>query len=372
MKERRERSFPPPRSLPMKTETERLNTCLPLVVAWYDRVRRPLPWRQEPTPYHVWLSEIMLQQTRIEAVIPYYHRFLAQYPTVAALAQAEDERLMKLWEGLGYYSRARNLKKAAVQIMEQYGGHLPQQAAALKKLPGIGDYTAGAIASIAYGQPEPAVDGNVLRVLARLLASEEDIALTGTKARFTALLRQSYPSGREAALLTEGIMELGETICIPNGEARCAACPLQAHCLAHETDTVTRYPVKSPLRERRLEQRTVLLLRHDGRYAIRKREGKGLLAGLWEFPNVLGRLSPAEAAAWAEAQGLTVTACAPCPPGKHVFTHVEWHMDAWLLDCAEEAGAFLWKSPVEIRDGFSVPIAFRFCLKLINGKALRD
>ena len=165
-------------------------------------------------------------------------------------------------------------------------------------------------------------------------------------------------------------MELGETVCIPNGEAKCAACPLQAHCLAHETDTVARYPVKSPPRELRLQQRTVLLLRHDGRYAIRKREGKGLLAGLWEFPNVLGCLNQAEAAAWAEAQGLTVTACAPCPPGKHVFTHVEWHMDAWLLDCAEEAGDFLWKSPAEISDGFSVPTAFRFCLKLINGKRL--
>ena len=207
-------------------------------------------------------------------------------------------------------------------------------------------------------------------MLARLLASEEDIALAGTKARFTALLRQSYPSGKEAALLTEGIMELGETICIPNGEAKCAACPLQAHCLAHETDTVARYPVKSPPRERRLEQRTVLLLRHEGRYAIRKREEKGLLAGLWEFPNVLGCLNQAEAAAWAESQGLTVTVCAPCPPGKHVFTHVEWHMDAWLLDCAEEAGAFLWKSPAEISDGFSVPTAFRFCLKLISGKRL--
>ena len=353
-------------------ETEKLKSCLPLVIQWYAQNGRPLPWRQEPSPYRVWLSEIMLQQTRIEAVIPYYRRFLRELPTVEALAGAEDERLMKLWEGLGYYSRARNLKKAAVQIMEQYGGHLPQQAAALKKLPGIGDYTAGAIASIAYGQPEPAVDGNVLRVLARLLASEEDIALTGTKARFTALLRQSYPSGREAALLTEGIMELGETICIPNGEAKCAACPLQAHCLAHETDTVARYPVKSPPRERRLEQRTVLLLRHAGRYAIRKREGKGLLAGLWEFPNVLGRLSPAEAAAWAEAQGLTVTACVPCPPGKHIFTHVEWHMEAFLLDCAGEGGPFLWKSPAEISGEYSVPTAFRFCMKLINGKALRD
>ncbi|MGN0983111.1 MAG: A/G-specific adenine glycosylase [Candidatus Limivicinus sp.] len=353
----------------MINETERIEQCLPLIVAWYQQVRRPLPWRQEPAPYHVWLSEIMLQQTRIEAAIPYYHRFLAQYPTVAALAQAEEEQLMKLWEGLGYYSRARNLKKAAVRIVEQYGGRLPQQAVELKKLPGIGDYTAGAIASIAYGQPEPAVDGNVLRVLARLLASREDIALAGTKARFTALLRQSYPSGREAALLTEGIMELGETICIPNGEAKCAACPLQAHCLAHETDTVARYPVKSPPKERRLEQRTVLLLHHNGRYAIRKREGKGLLAGLWEFPNVLGRLSPAEAIAWAEAQGLTVTVCTPCPGGKHIFTHVEWHMDAYLLDCTGETGDFLWQSPQEIKRDFSVPTAFRFCLKLISGKA---
>lgn len=351
----------------MNTESEKLNICLPLIVAWYERVRRPLPWRQEPTPYHIWLSEIMLQQTRIEAVIPYYRRFLAQYPTVAALAQAEDERLMKLWEGLGYYSRARNLKKAAVQIMENYGGRLPQQAAELKKLPGIGDYTAGAIASIAYGQPEPAVDGNVLRVLARLLASEEDIALAGTRARFTALLRQSYPSGREAALLTEGIMELGETVCVPNGEAKCAVCPLRLHCLARAADAVARCPVKSPPKERRLEQRTVLLLRHEGNFALRKREEKGLLAGLWEFPNVLGRLSPAEAAAWAEAQGLTVTSCTPCPPGKHVFTHVEWHMDAFLLGCAGETGAFLWKSLREIDRDFSIPAAFRFCLKLIAG-----
>lgn len=353
----------------MMTETQRIEQCLPLLVQWYAGCRRPLPWRQVPSPYHVWLSEIMLQQTRIEAVIPYYQRFLAQYPTVAALAQAEEEQLLKLWEGLGYYSRARNLKKAAVQIMDQYGGQLPSQAAELKKLPGIGEYTAGAIASIAYGQPEPAVDGNVLRVLARLLASEEDIALAGTKSRFTALLRQSYPSGREAALLTEGIMELGETVCIPNGEARCDACPLQAHCLAHAAGTVARYPVKSPPRERRLEQRTVLLLRQNGRYAIRKREEKGLLAGLWEFPNVLGRLSPAEAVAWAEAQGLSVTACTPCPSGKHVFTHVEWHMDAFLLDCTGEAGDFLWKTPAEIQRDFSVPTAFRFCLKLIAGKA---
>ena len=352
----------------MMNETERIEQCLPLLVAWYQQVRRPLPWRQEPTPYHVWLSEIMLQQTRIEAVIPYYERFLAHYPTVADLARAEEEQLMKLWEGLGYYNRARNLKKAALWIMEQYGGNLPQQASELKKLPGIGDYTAGAIASIAYGQPEPAVDGNVLRVLSRLLASGEDIALAGTRARFTALLRRSYPCGEDAALVTEGIMELGETVCIPNGEARCAVCPLQAHCLASETDTVARYPVKSPPRERRQERRTVLLLRHDGRYAIRKREEKGLLAGLWEFPNVPGRLSPPEAAAWAEERGLRVAACTPCPPGKHVFTHVEWHMDAYLLDCVGESGEFFWQSPQDIKRDFSVPTAFRFCLKLISGK----
>lgn len=239
----------------MQKETIQLNTCLPLIARWYACARRDLPWRRTREPYHIWLSEIMLQQTRIEAVIPYYHRFLSRFPDIRALAQAEDAQLVKLWEGLGYYSRARYLKKAAVLIMERYGGELPRQAAELKKLPGIGDYTAGAISSIAFGEPEPAVDGNVLRVITRVLACGEDIRLAGTRSRITELLRRCYPAGEDAALLTEGIMELGETVCIPNGEARCRECPLQAHCLAHKNGIEAQFPVKSPMKKRRVEEK---------------------------------------------------------------------------------------------------------------------
>ena len=348
-----------------RAEREKLNICLPLIIRWYREAGRPLPWRQEPESYHVWISEIMLQQTRIEAVIPYYERFLRAFPDVESLSRAEDDRLMKLWEGLGYYSRARNLKKAAVQVMERYGGSLPRQAEELKKLPGIGDYTAGAIASIAYGQPEPAVDGNVLRVMTRLLACPENILSPKTRARLTELLRQSYPGGEEASLLTQGIMELGETICIPNGEARCDRCPVREHCTAHQTDTVGRFPVKSPPRERRTEERTVLLLRHQGRYAIRRRPERGLLAGLWEFPNTEGRLSEEEALAFVHALGLKPLSCAPCGETKHVFTHVEWRMGAYLVDCAGEGGGFLWKSPGQLQSGYPVPTTFRFYQKRI-------
>lgn len=352
----------------MTTQTVQLNSCLPLIARWYEGNRRPLPWRLAPTPYHVWLSEIMLQQTRIEAVIPYYERFLSQLPTVEALARVEDDRLMKLWEGLGYYSRARNLKKAAEQIVRQYGGELPREAAELKKLPGIGEYTAGAIASIAYGQPEPAVDGNVLRVMTRLLACGEDVAAAKTRAHITALLRESYPSGRDAALLTEGIMELGETVCIPNGEARCPQCPLREHCLAHREGSVERYPVRAPKKERRVEERTVLLLRHGERYAIRKRPAQGLLARLWEFPNTEGKLSEAEAAAYAGTLGVSVCTCVPCGKAKHIFTHVEWHMSAYLMDCEQESGDLQWKTPEEIRRGYSIPTAFRAYQRLISGE----
>ena len=199
------------------TDKETIEQALPRIAAWYAGAARPLPWRLSPTPYHVWISEIMLQQTRIEAVIPYYERFLAALPDIPALAAVEDDRLMKLWEGLGYYSRARNLKKAAVLVCERHGGELPASAAELRSLPGIGDYTAGAIASIAFGLSEPAVDGNVLRVLSRLLADGRDVLNPAVRREAAALLRASYPAGEAAALVTEGLMELGETVCVPSG-----------------------------------------------------------------------------------------------------------------------------------------------------------
>ena len=342
------------------TENERLiRDCIPRIISWYASARRDLPWRRDPTPYQVWVSEIMLQQTRIGAVLGYYERFLHTFPTVEALASADDDVLMKLWEGLGYYSRARNLKKAAGIIVCDYGGRLPDTARELKKLPGIGDYTAGAIASIAYGQPEPAVDGNVLRIVMRLFACGDDITDPKVKANVTELLRAHYPAGREAALLTEGIMELGEVLCLPSGEARCEDCPVRELCRAHTVGEVSHYPVKTPKKERRQEKRTVLLLHCGEKYALRRRPNRGLLAGLWEFPNVEGWLTEEEVTAWVADQGSVVLSCAPCGEAKHIFTHLEWHMRGYDVSCEREIPGYEWMTSAQIRESCSIPTALR-------------
>ena len=333
------------------------------LIDWCAAVRRPLPWRLSPTPYHVWVSEIMLQQTRIEAVIPYYTRFLEALPDIPSLAAVEEDRLLKLWEGLGYYSRARNLQKAAKIVMTDFGGELPREAAKLRTLPGIGDYTAGAIAYIAYGEPEPAVDGNVLRVMTRVLACPDDILQPKTRAGIASLLRGHYPRGERAGLLTEGIMELGETVCLPNAAPKCEACPLNTICRACLRGETDRYPVKSPPRERRIEQRTVLLLCCGEKYAVRKREGKGLLAGLWEFPNLDGALDEAEALDAVRALGGEAVGIEPCGEAKHVFTHVEWHMRGYRIALAEELPGFLWKTPEEIKMNCPIPTALRYYQK---------
>ena len=344
------------------TDAEIIEQALPRIADWYALSRRVLPWREEPTPYRVWISEIMLQQTRIEAVIPYYLRFLSELPDVAALAAVEEDRLLKLWEGLGYYSRARNLKRAAELVMRDYGGELPRTAAALRSLPGIGDYTAGAIASIACGEPEPAVDGNVLRVLSRLLEHDGDILSPAVKKSVIALLREHYPSGEAAALTTEGLMELGETVCIPNGAPKCELCPWKSLCRAHQNGTEENYPVKAPPKPRRIEERTVLLLRWGDRWAIRQREKKGLLAGLWEFPNEEGFVTEAELRArFPQAERI-----APCGRAKHIFTHVEWHMQGWLLELKKPLPGLTWETAEAIRSRYSVPTALKAYLALIE------
>ena len=330
------------------------------ICEWYAASRRMLPWRQDPTPYHTWIAEIMLQQTRIEAVIPYYARFLEELPDVPSLAAVSEDRLLKLWEGLGYYSRARNLKKAAVQLVEKYGGELPASAEELRKLPGIGDYTAGAIASIAFGLPEPAVDGNVLRVVTRLLACPEDIAKAPVRRKTAELLRGAYPAGKEAGILTEGIMELGETVCLPNAVPRCEVCPLRTLCLAHLAGEELSYPVKSAPGKRRTEQKTVFLLDCKGRFALRRRDDRGLLAGLWEFPNAEGQLTEQEAVRQVSDWGLRAEDIAFCGEAKHIFTHVEWQMTGYLVHCTEAAGSFLWCSAEEIDSRYSLPTAFRY------------
>ena len=329
-------------------------------------VRRPLPWRQDPTPYHVWVAEIMLQQTRIEAVIPYYTRFLKELPAIPDLASVPEDRLLKLWEGLGYYSRARNLKKAAALLQEQYGGSLPASAAELRRLPGIGDYTAGAIASIAFGLPEPAIDGNVLRVITRLTAFADDIADTKTKSAVKNALRACYPSGYEAGLLTEGIMELGETVCLPNGVPHCDFCPLANLCMAHRDGQELRFPVKTAKKPRRVERKTVLLLRCGNCFAVRRRPGTGLLAGLWEFPTVDGTLTSAQAARFAAEQSVSVRDLVPCGTSKHIFTHVEWYMSGFLLECENEVPNFIWRTPEAIAAEIPLPTAFRPWQKKIN------
>ena len=345
------------------TDERILRGAVPLLVEWDRASRRALPWRDEPSPYHVWISEIMLQQTRIDAVIAYYLRFLEAFPNVASLAAADDDRLMKLWEGLGYYSRARNLKKAACQLVEQNGGELPRGAAELRKLPGIGEYTAGAIASLAFGEPEPAVDGNVLRVVMRLLACADDVMEQRTRRRVTALLREIYPRGEAAARLTEGLMELGETLCVPNGEPACPLCPLRSLCRAAAEGAAKDYPVRSQPKARKIEQRTVLLPRCGERFAIRRRPESGLLAGLWEFPNAEGELSPE---ALCEELGLRPLRIQSCGRAKHVFTHVEWRMRGYLADCEQEAEGLVWRSPGEIEERYPIPTAFRYFKKQLS------
>ena len=353
----------------MKKESKKINPLpselVSPLVAWYREHRRSLPWREDKDPYKIWISEIMLQQTRIEAVIPYYYRFLSELPTPAALASVEDDRLMKLWEGLGYYSRARNLKAAAVEIVEGHGGALPADYAALRALKGIGDYTAGAIASIAFGLPEPAVDGNVLRVLMRLTAREDDIAQGATKKAVTEWLRAIYPTGADAGDLTEALMELGERICIPAGIPKCAECPLASLCLSKEKELWRSLPKKSPKKEKRTEEYTVLLLRSEGRIALRKRSDGGLLAGLWEFPSLTGFLSESDALRFAEEHGLAPKTVIPSVSSSHIFTHIVWSMKAFEVECDNPSPEFSWVTPDELRQSVALPTAFRAYRKRI-------
>ncbi len=330
---------------------------IPLLLEWYEKNKRPLPWRNDPTPYHVWISEIMLQQTRIEAVIPYYERFLKELPDIKSLSEAPDDKLMKLWEGLGYYSRARNLKKAALAVMENHNGELPKTAKELRSLAGIGDYTAGAIASICFGEPEPAVDGNVLRVMMRYLGKEDDISLQSTKKMLSENLRAVYPTGEDAKKLTPAIMELGESVCIPNGEAKCESCPLSALCVANQKNLKDTLPVKSAKKPRKQEEKTVFLLSFRGTYAIHKRPDKGLLAKLWEFPNVNGKLSEADALSF--LQSLSPIAIRPTVDAVHIFTHIEWHMTGYAAECTAPSDEFVWKSAEEILSDYAIPSAFR-------------
>lgn len=335
---------------------------------------RDLPWRDEPTPYHVWISEIMLQQTRAAVVRAYYLRFLDALPTVADLAACDDDALMKLWQGLGYYSRARNLKRAAQAVVTQHSGTVPTDFDALLALPGIGRYTASAVASFAYGQPRPAVDGNFLRVAARVTANPIDIAKDTAKRALEAALAPSYPTGKDAGLLNEAFMDLGATICLPNGAPLCRTCPAARLCLAHDRGTELDYPVKAAGKARRKEKRTVLLLSCGDRIAIRKRPAKGLLAGLWEYPNIDGKLTKRAVREQLTAEGFRVRSIMPLPPARHIFSHIEWDLTGWAVHVADTnepplmaadspEGAptpLLWVNRADLAETYSIPAAFGY------------
>ena len=327
------------------------------LLPWYEENRRDLPWRKDKDPYHIWVSEIMLQQTRVEAVKGYYARFLQVLPTVSDLAKADDELLHKLWEGLGYYSRVRNLKKAAGQIMERHGGVFPAGHAQVSDLAGIGPYTAGAVCSIAFNLPTPAVDGNVLRLISRLTDDDTPIDKPAYRKQITENLASIYPD--RAGDFTQALMELGATICGPNRKPDCHLCPCKAFCLGYQNGTAEDLPVKKAKPQRRQEDKTVFILSCDGFYALRKRPDKGLLAGLWEFPNVTGKLDMKAAVSEVEKSGLKVKEVIRQVEKKHVFTHVEWGMSGVYLEVKEKTGDYVWLSADQISGQMALPTAFR-------------
>ncbi len=328
---------------------------------WYNENARDLLWRRDTEPYHVWLSEIMLQQTRVEAVSGYYRRFLEALPTVQALAAADDDELMKLWQGLGYYSRARNLKKAAKKIVDEYGGVFPETYREILALPGIGPYTAGAISSICFGLPTPAVDGNVLRVFARLTAYEKPVDTEEAKKEIAENLRPLYAQGN-CGVLTQSLMELGACVCAPNGAPKCERCPLVSLCEAHKKGAWEKYPLKTEKRKRKDVPLAALLLRCGGKYAIIKRPEKGLLAGLWEFPNTAIKDESAaltEAAEYAAALGVKPTELLRRIEYVHIFTHVQWRVQAFYFTCAAMPETLTWATKEELESVYAVPSAFR-------------
>lgn len=331
------------------------------LVSWYREHKRDLPWRNTPDPYRIWVSEIMLQQTRVEAVKPYYERFLEVFPTVKELAGASEDKLLKLWEGLGYYNRVRNMQKAAIQIMDEHEGKFPVTYEEVRDLKGIGSYTAGAIVSFAYGIPKPAVDGNVLRVITRLTADDSDIMKQSTKAEIEKRLEAVIP-GDAAGDFNQGLIELGALVCVPNGQPRCAQCPLTDMCRARKMGNAEGYPVKTKGKKRRVEKRTVLVFYDGDKVAIAKRKDRGLLAGLYEFPNVMGHLSMREVKDMCKDMGLMPVRIRELARAKHIFSHVEWDMTGYEIKVDElektNRKGLLFVHPEEVRKEYPMPSAF--------------
>lgn len=380
---------------------------------WFRNNARVLPWRENPTAYYVWISEIMLQQTRVEAVKPYFDRFIRELPDVQALAECPEDKLLKLWEGLGYYNRVRNLKIAANQIMEEYNGQIPSEYKELLKLKGIGHYTAGAVSSIAFGKAVPAVDGNVLRVISRVTADDSDIMKQSVRTHmedklFALMNRNSMADGKETTLkqtpynieetqpvmvvpsiFNQALMELGATVCVPNGAPHCEVCPWGKLCEARKQNRIEELPVKKKAKARRIEEKTVLIVKDGEQLALHKRGSKGLLAGLYELPNVEGHLSEQEVLEYVRMQGYEPVRIQPTCEAKHIFSHVEWHMKGYAVfleakeypvselqgDLAEDSDLFVEEKKKEdwifieveeTKDNYAIPSAFSKYAEYLN------
>lgn len=350
----------------MKVFVTNLGQLADPLLTWFDANKRILPWREDTSPYRVWVSEIMLQQTRVEAVKPYFERFMRELPSVKALADADTEKLLKLWEGLGYYNRARNLQKAARQVVDEYDGQMPGDYDKLLALPGIGSYTAGAIASISFQVCRPAVDGNVLRVLSRITLNGEDILSQKVKRYWEDTLREVMPKDRPGDF-NQALMELGATVCVPNGAPHCDACPLGGFCMAHETGREQELPHKKSKKKRKLECRTILLIRDGEKIVLHKRAEKGLLAGMYEFPSLEGFAGQEAVLAYLEKLGFHALHIKTLEPAKHIFSHVEWHMRGYDIKVESEGFAgttlerrtgYFWVHPDETADAYPLPSAF--------------
>lgn len=357
--------------VPVVLENPELFALREPIVEWFQKEKRDLPWRKHVNAYRVWVSEIMLQQTRVEAVKPFYKRFMDELPTIKDLAEAPEDKLLKLWEGLGYYNRVRNMQKAAQQIMELHDGEFPQSYEQILNLTGIGSYTAGAISSFAFGIPKPAVDGNVLRVISRILASDEDIMKASVKTKMEKWLEEVIPENNPSDF-NQGLIELGAIVCVPNGEPKCDYCPVANICKAKKLGIQNQLPVKKKAKERRIENRTVLVFQDGDAVAIQKRPKKGLLAGLYEFPNKEGHLTMEEVISYSKEIGLTPVFVKELPAAKHIFSHVEWHMTGYAIkvdelekNCKEE---MIFAPPEEIQKTYSIPAAFEAYTKYVNIK----
>lgn len=356
------------------------------LLEWYLKpgVARVLPWREEPTPYRVWVSEIMLQQTRVEAVKPYFERFMKALPDVKALAECPEDELLKLWEGLGYYNRVRNMQKAAITVMEEYGGQLPGEYEELLTLKGIGNYSAGAITTIAFGKKAPAVDGNVFRILTRVTADDSDIMKPAFRKVVEAAVQEVIPDDatKETAHLrkkarfenlpgafSQAMMELGATVCLPNGAPRCEECPWNAFCEARKQDKIAELPVKTKAKPRKIEERTVLVIRDGDKVAIRKRPARGLLAGLYELPNELGEMTSEEALDYVKKLSLSPIRIQKLADAKHIFSHIEWRMCGYMIRVEELEGErddLLFVEAEDSQKKYAIPSAFEAYANYMN------